>query len=154
MEKYGYQPKGIVDGNGNPVNLTPPKGGSAVHSWSPTNCYENTQVYTNCLICGAEVPLHGERIELKVCTDCKRAVLAIREAQQTEEIRKHSGDARIKMIAITTMDSLPELCYECPCHDGENGQCNADKEKRYSAEYRPYWCPLKNVDLNNALNMN
>ena len=55
-----------------------------------------------------------------------------------------------KMIVITTMDSLPELCYECPCHDGENGQCNADKEKRYSAEYRPYWCPLKNVDLNES----
>ena len=60
-------------------------------------------------------------------------------------------DAFEKMIVITTMDSLPELCYECPCHDGENGQCNADKEKRYSAEYRPYWCPLKKVDLNNGL---
>jgi rubrerythrin len=56
----------------------------------------------------------------------------------------------MEMIAITTMDSLPELCYECPLHDGENGQCNADKEKRYSAEYRPYWCPLKDVDLNNT----
>ena len=46
------------------------------------------------------------------------------------------------MITISTMDSLPEHCYECPCHDGESGYCQADKERRYS-DYRPYWCPLK-----------
>lgn len=45
------------------------------------------------------------------------------------------------MIVITTMDSLPEHCYECPCHDGESGYCQADKEQRYS-DYRPFWCPL------------
>jgi len=48
------------------------------------------------------------------------------------------------MIVITTMESLPEHCYECPCHDGESGYCQADKEQRYS-DYRPFWCPLKEV---------
>lgn len=47
------------------------------------------------------------------------------------------------MIVITTIDALPDHCYECPCHDGESGYCQADKELRYSADYRPYWCPLK-----------
>lgn len=45
-------------------------------------------------------------------------------------------------IIITTMNKLPEHCYECPCHDGESGYCQADKEQRFS-DYRPYWCPLK-----------
>lgn len=48
------------------------------------------------------------------------------------------------MIVITTIDTLPDHCYECPCHDGESGYCQADKERRYS-EYRPYWCPLKEI---------
>jgi len=48
------------------------------------------------------------------------------------------------MIVITTMDLLPEHCFECPCHDGESGYCQADKEQRYS-DYRPYWCPLKEI---------
>ena len=50
------------------------------------------------------------------------------------------------MIVIKTMDSLPEYCYECPCHNGEHGQCNADKERRYNFEYRPYWCPLESIN--------
>lgn len=50
------------------------------------------------------------------------------------------------MILITSMDSLPEHCYECPCHDGESGYCQADREHRYS-DYRPYWCPLKDLVL-------
>lgn len=49
------------------------------------------------------------------------------------------------MIVITTMESLPDHCYECPCHNGESGYCQADKERRYSLEYRPYWCPLKEI---------
>lgn len=47
------------------------------------------------------------------------------------------------MIVITTIDALPNRCYECPCHDGD-GYCQADKEQRCS-EYRPYWCPLKGI---------
>ena len=50
------------------------------------------------------------------------------------------------MIVITTMDALPEYCYECPCHNGEHGRCEADKERRSALEYRPYWCPLKEVN--------
>ena len=49
------------------------------------------------------------------------------------------------MIVITTMESLPDHCYECPCHNDESGYCQADKERRYSLEYRPYWCPLKEI---------
>lgn len=51
------------------------------------------------------------------------------------------------MIVITSMESLPDCCYECPCHDGEHGTCEADKERRTSIEYRPYWCPLKEIHV-------
>lgn len=44
-------------------------------------------------------------------------------------------------VLIKTMTNLPEHCYECPCHDGESGYCQADEENRYS-DYRPFWCPL------------
>lgn len=44
-------------------------------------------------------------------------------------------------VLIKTMTNLPEHCFECPCHDGESGYCQADKEHRYS-DYRPFWCPL------------
>ena len=54
------------------------------------------------------------------------------------------------MIAITTIDTLPDRCYECPCRDGESGYCQADKERRYS-DYRPYWCPLKEIHDDLAL---
>ena len=52
------------------------------------------------------------------------------------------------MIMITTMDALPDYCYDCPCHNGENGECRADANRRYTSEYRPYWCPLKEVNNN------
>lgn len=45
-------------------------------------------------------------------------------------------------IVITTMLELPEYCYNCPCHDGENDRCRADTEGRTSI-YRPFWCPLR-----------
>lgn len=44
-------------------------------------------------------------------------------------------------IVITTLDNLPEYCYDCPCY--HNGYCNADKERREAYGYRPYWCPLR-----------
>ena len=49
------------------------------------------------------------------------------------------------MIVITTMDALPDYCRDCPCNNGEHSICEADKEKRSTFEYRPYWCPLKEV---------
>jgi hypothetical protein len=52
------------------------------------------------------------------------------------------------MIAIKSITKLPEHCWECPCHDGESGYCQADKEHRYS-DYRPFWCPLVEVDTYN-----
>lgn len=48
----------------------------------------------------------------------------------------------VEMIVITTMDVLPDCCYECPCNNGEHSRCQADKERRSTYEYRPYWCPL------------
>jgi len=45
-------------------------------------------------------------------------------------------------IVITSMSELPEYCYNCPCHDGENDKCKADTEGRTSI-YRPFWCPLR-----------
>ena len=53
---------------------------------------------------------------------------------------------------ITTMDALPDHCFECPCHEGESGYCQADKERRYSLEYRPYWCPLKEIHVKEQKN--
>ena len=50
------------------------------------------------------------------------------------------------MIVITTMTELPDYCYNCPCHDGETGCCKADENKRYNSEYRPFWCPLKEIE--------
>lgn len=47
-------------------------------------------------------------------------------------------------VLIKTMKNLPEHCYDCPCHDGESGYCQADEEHRYS-DYRPFWCPLVEV---------
>lgn len=44
-------------------------------------------------------------------------------------------------IIIKTMTNLPDHCYDCPCHDGDSGYCQADEEHRYS-DYRPFWCPL------------
>lgn len=41
------------------------------------------------------------------------------------------------------MNELPEYCYDCPCHNGESGNCKADKNGRYNSEYRPFWCPLE-----------
>ena len=49
----------------------------------------------------------------------------------------------VGMIVITTIDALPDHCYECPCHDSD-GYCQADKEVRCS-DWRPYWCPLKEI---------
>lgn len=55
------------------------------------------------------------------------------------------------MIVIKTMTELPEHCWECPCHDGESGYCQADKEHRYS-DYRPFWCPLSEIDTTEETN--
>jgi hypothetical protein len=52
----------------------------------------------------------------------------------------------IGMIVIKTMTNLPEHCYDCPCHNGESGYCQADKENRYS-DYRPFWCPLVEIKV-------
>lgn len=46
-------------------------------------------------------------------------------------------------IIITTMNEIPENCYDCPCAGHENGKCQADKDNRPTQEYRPFWCPLK-----------
>ena len=48
------------------------------------------------------------------------------------------------MMTLATIDALPNYCYECPCYNHEHCYCQADKERKYS-EYRPYWCPLKEI---------
>lgn len=53
-------------------------------------------------------------------------------------------------IIITTLDALPDFCYNCPLHDGINGSCNGDKpDYRIINEYRPFWCPLKEESEDN-----
>ena len=49
------------------------------------------------------------------------------------------------MIVITTLEELPDYCYDCPCHNSEHGICEADTEKRSIHEYRPFWCPLNKI---------
>lgn len=56
-------------------------------------------------------------------------------------------------VLIKTMTKLPEYCYDCPCHDGESGYCQADKERRYS-EYRPFWCPLVEIESSLEVDQN
>lgn len=35
---------------------------------------------------------------------------------------------------------MPKDCYDCPCHNGENGRCQITKES--TEDKRPYDCPL------------
>ena len=48
-------------------------------------------------------------------------------------------------IIIKSLDSLPEHCFDCPCHNGESGYCQAYKERRYCID-RPSWCPLLQIN--------
>lgn len=36
---------------------------------------------------------------------------------------------------------LPIYCYDCPCHNGENGRCNITGDS--TSDKRPFDCPLK-----------
>jgi hypothetical protein len=38
---------------------------------------------------------------------------------------------------------MPKYCYDCPCHNGENGRCNIIGDSTY--DKRPFDCPLKEV---------
>lgn len=49
-------------------------------------------------------------------------------------------------VLIKTMTNLPEHCYDCPCHNGESGYCQADKAHRYCID-RPLWCPLLQISI-------
>lgn len=54
------------------------------------------------------------------------------------------------MIVLTTMKELPDKCYDCPCRDGENGYCRADEHLRNIDEWRPFWCPLKECNIESS----
>lgn len=46
---------------------------------------------------------------------------------------------------------MPIYCYDCPCHNGENGCCNITGDSTF--DKRPFDCPLKEVkfaDLSTA----
>lgn len=45
-------------------------------------------------------------------------------------------------MIITTMEQIPEHCYDCPLCDDEI-RCKADTEKRNAQDWRPFWCPLQ-----------
>lgn len=38
---------------------------------------------------------------------------------------------------------MPTYCYDCPCHNGENGRCNITGDSVF--DKRPFDCPLKEV---------
>ena len=40
---------------------------------------------------------------------------------------------------------MPIYCYDCPCHNGENGRCNITGDSTF--DKRPFDCPLKEVKL-------
>lgn len=44
-------------------------------------------------------------------------------------------------ILIRGME-MPEYCYECPCHNGESGYCQAYKSGYLYSIERPAKCPL------------
>ena len=37
--------------------------------------------------------------------------------------------------------TMPTYCYDCPCHDGENGRCNITGA--FVFDKRPFDCPLR-----------
>lgn len=47
------------------------------------------------------------------------------------------------MIAIETLEKMPEHCYECPCVDSENGRCQVDTN--IYSDLRPAICPLVEI---------
>lgn len=47
---------------------------------------------------------------------------------------------------MLTIDiEMPIYCYDCPCHNGENGRCNITGDSTF--DKRPFDCPLKEVKL-------
>lgn len=44
-------------------------------------------------------------------------------------------------ILIRGME-MPEYCYECPCHNGESGYCQAYKSGYLGSIERPAKCPF------------
>lgn len=49
------------------------------------------------------------------------------------------------MIILTSMNELPDHCYDCPCSNKNNGYCQADESERYFDNWRPFWCPLMKI---------
>lgn len=102
---------------------------AGVSKCSAKDAMETAEICTNCLICGAEVPLYGGRIELKVCNDCKRAVLVMREAQKAKEIRELACE--IEDLAYFTHDYA--------------GVMTDDREREKMAEASEYLHLLKTL---------
>lgn len=40
---------------------------------------------------------------------------------------------------------MPHSCFDCSCHNGESGYCQADKHHRYIYNDIPKWCPIVGV---------
>lgn len=55
----------------------------------------------------------------------------------------------MKIIAELKLTELPERCDECPIHNGEDGSCKIDGRV---SEWRPFWCPLKIMNTEEAEN--
>ena len=49
-------------------------------------------------------------------------------------------------IVINNMKKLPNRCGECPLNNMESSYCQGDECKRSTFEWRPFWCPLSEVD--------
>lgn len=50
------------------------------------------------------------------------------------------------MIVITSITEMPEKCFDCPLSNKEYDYCQADiGASRKVGEWRPFWCPLKEV---------
>lgn len=57
-------------------------------------------------------------------------------------------------VIIEDME-IPEYCYDCPCHNPENGVCMVYKKGYLSCIERPAVCPLKEqkeADANVVIN--
>lgn len=54
------------------------------------------------------------------------------------------------MIVLTSMKKLPDKCCDCPCYNGEFGYCRADATLRAVYEWRPFWCPLKEYNIESS----
>lgn len=53
------------------------------------------------------------------------------------------------IVIVTDMEKLPDYCTDCPFMNDVINKCQADPGGR-SSVWRPFWCPLEEVEVEYA----